>query len=260
MIEKLQSFFGGVMTGIKPDMLPPFASPFGANAVVEKIAEEQGRVRRRKGALTETEEPLEDEPEVLGIFYYPANDVSKVLVVSADGSIQVAEDGGSMRTPDLFEFRYTFTDAEIKALPTTPLTILAPPGEGYIWSIVQIDMVLNAAAGAYGGIDDGAYVELSHRSSDNLVDDASVGMTQLTDFFGYAGINYGCMKGHFSSEADSAYAVFTGYGNTCKVIKDVDADDNQAVTIGIAGNAADLTGGNAANTLKMRVLVMRIEL
>lgn len=261
MKEKLQSFFGGVMTGIKPDMLPPFASPFGANAFVDQIAGEQGKVRRRKGALTDSEEPLEDEPEVLGIFHYPGNVVDRVLIVSADGSIQSAEDGGYMRTPDLYEFRYTFTNAEIKALPTTPLAVLSAPGEGYIWSIVQCDMVLDASAGAYTNIDAGpTYLEFSHSRSDNLVNDGSAGLTQLTDFFGYAGVNFGQLKGQYATEADSTLVAFSGYGKMNKVTKDVDADDNAAVSLQVTGNTGDFTGGNAANTLKVRILAMRIEL
>lgn len=92
MTEKLQSFYGGVMTGIKGDQLPPFASPFGANATIERIAEQQGKVRRRKGALTRSYQPLSGEPEVLGIFSYPASDGNKILVVGADGSLQVEDE------------------------------------------------------------------------------------------------------------------------------------------------------------------------
>lgn len=167
----------------------------------------------------------------------------------------------SAMLPDLYEYSYTLTDAQIKALATpTPVEILPAPGAGYIWAVIQLDMIIDAAAGAYGNFTDLAYVELTHTRSDNLVNDASVGFTQLTDFFGYAGVNYASLRGQFSTEADSAFTVFSGYGNINKVIKDVDADDNDAVSIQIAGNSGPLTGGNAANTMKIRVLAMKIAL
>lgn len=87
--EKLQSFFGGVMTGIKPDLLPPFASPNGQNAVIDRIAEQQGRVRRRKGAVARTCGPMTGSPQVLGIFYYPSSDAERILVIGDDGSLNV---------------------------------------------------------------------------------------------------------------------------------------------------------------------------
>ena len=173
--------------------------------------------------------------------------------------IAMAEESDML--PDIYEYSYTLTDAQIKALATpTPVEVLPAPGAGYIWSVIRLDMVIDAAAGAYGNITDLAYVELTHTRSDNLVDDASVGFTQLTDFFGTASVNYASLRGQFSTEADSAYTAFSGYGNINKVIKNVDADDNAAVNIQIAGNTGALTGGNAANTLKIRVLAMKIAL
>lgn len=91
-VEKLQSFFAGVITGIKPDLLPPFASPQGQNAVIDRIAEQQGRVRRRKGATPYSYAPLSGEPEILGIFHYPGRDTDLVLVVADDGSLQIEGD------------------------------------------------------------------------------------------------------------------------------------------------------------------------
>lgn len=88
-VEKLQSFFAGVITGIKPDLLPPFASPSGQNAVIDRIAEQQGRVRRRKGAVARTCSPISGEPEILGIFHYPGEEGEQILVIGNDGSLNV---------------------------------------------------------------------------------------------------------------------------------------------------------------------------
>ena len=89
--EKIKSFFGGVMTGMKPDQLPPFVSPFGANAVIDKIAENAGRVRRRKGAVTVTQTPISGEPVVLNIFTYVIDGVIRVLALTDDGGLYVED-------------------------------------------------------------------------------------------------------------------------------------------------------------------------
>lgn len=120
MKEKLQSFFGGVMTGIKPDMLPPFASPFGANAIIERIAGEQGRVRRRKGALTMSYQPLSGEPEVLGIFHYPATGGDKIVVIGADGTVQVENPVNLIPImPDFYPVIASFTVSGTQAVGQT---------------------------------------------------------------------------------------------------------------------------------------------
>jgi hypothetical protein len=135
-VEKLQSFFGGVMTGIKPDLLPPFCSPAGQNAVIDRIAEQKGRVRRRKGAVARTCSPITGEPAVLGIFHFPTADQDQILVIADDGTLNVEGDmefecPGPVpsqvvdATPSFFVFKSAAATAEVGT--GEPLVSFATP-------------------------------------------------------------------------------------------------------------------------------------
>lgn len=75
----------GIVTGADADVIPPEASPHGANAVITHVTGGTGAVRRRKGAVGDGN--VSGNPVILGIFDYVATTGRQFLVVAADGSL-----------------------------------------------------------------------------------------------------------------------------------------------------------------------------
>lgn len=158
----------------------------------------------------------------------------------------------------------TLTNAQIKALPTTPIELIGAPGAGYRIKIISGSMRFDNTAGVYTNINASYFaVQIHNPSLDWVVGGAWINddtltfpLTQGTDVFnGGAGSRLtdlivpaysGRDGGASSGVATWVYAE----GNTAT------ADyDNTAVQISIDNNSAGvLTGGNAANTLLVNLL------
>jgi hypothetical protein len=146
----------------------------------------------------------------------------------------------------------TLTDAQIKALPTTPITTLAAPGASLVnlplWWTLKADF----SAGAYTNINAAAYAAIEWagiptQASGYIANDAGSDpvLAGMTTFFGSATDWYHVLRPYQFQTEPSAdewghFTSFLAIGNI----------DNEVLRLTINnGGGGNLTGGNAANTL-----------
>lgn len=151
----------------------------------------------------------------------------------------------------------TLTDAQIKALPTTAVTLIAAPGSGKRIRPLSVSYLFDTSAGAYTNINAtyaDVHLELgSDYAGYGPVKDtaASPALTQFTDVLGTAADRIydqaiPPQKGN-DDGGGGFYVITTGFGNR-------NQQENAALKIVIDNNGSgNLTGGNAANTLKVIV-------
>jgi len=150
----------------------------------------------------------------------------------------------------------TLTDAQIKALPTTPITLLAAPASGTRIRCFGATLIGQFAAGAYTNINT-TYAALAVSNAAAVLwfltpaaNDATVnGASRASDFLGSA-------AHHVLDLSPSVDSPNTGASSAIAYvmpeIMDVSALDAQAITLTMDNNGSGvLTGGNAANSLKV---------
>lgn len=146
----------------------------------------------------------------------------------------------------------TLTNAQIKALGAgTAVTIVPPPGVGKAFNFVSGFVVLNTTAGVYTNVNVAAYFQFTLEGFW-----ASVGMVGNPMNLMLTG---GGVYGAFFAPASSG-TVAAGSNTVSEVNSVADYIDNYALQLsGGNGGAGAFTGGNAANTLKITVLYMIID-
>ena len=148
----------------------------------------------------------------------------------------------------------TLTDAQIKALPTTPVVIIPAPGANRFIVLVQAIAIIDTLAGLYTNVSADVYVQLllSPGDQDFAVSNPSdasataglLGTTRAAIFltpFSYAGT--GGQSG----------LIISNYGAESSVV-------NQSLAIAMTNDDGDLTGGNVANTLTVAVSYLVLSL
>ena len=123
----------------------------------------------------------------------------------------------------------TLTDAQIKALPTTPIVVLANPG-GKVYQPLYVQIFADFTAGAYTNVNAGVFTTVYSMGRDQ--DTAQRSGDFFTD---NGGVSY------FFMPLEPTPASW-------------DYQDADPITLEISNAAnGNFTGGNAANTMKVIV-------
>ncbi len=142
----------------------------------------------------------------------------------------------------------TLTDAQIKALPTTPVTVIAAPGAGKAVVPLLATFASNFTAGAYTAHGEDVFLALFLRTVN--------GETAVS--------TYAPASAKFTNATATVHmvgpAAELGTGDLDGVIVGPSIDVNDAVEVVLSGWTQDFTGGDAANTLTVTVVYIVVDL
>lgn len=143
----------------------------------------------------------------------------------------------------------TLTNAEVKALPTTPIQVVTNAGPNTVLVPIKYVLISRFAGGAYTNLNASGWFQAQWGTgggalaSNYLADDAGDGIAVYSGLFGSASSRLALLTDFTYSTTPAS-----GWGNIPGDATPLPT--NEALYVRIDnGGSGDLTGGNAANTL-----------
>lgn len=144
----------------------------------------------------------------------------------------------------------TLNDAQIKNLPTTPFEIVPAPGVGKVATFFAAVLIIDTTAGAYDNIGPApAYAYIGRSTGARLSDHLyKTLMLQESGSVQYAVLSFG-----HDNDADPSITVLNS------VDGGLSGHENQSITLNAVNVEGNFTAGNAANTLRVTVYYMVLD-
>ncbi len=185
------------------------------------------------------------------------DDLADVAITSPAAAQVLAYSGSAWvnTAPIVRRATVTLTDAQVKALPTTPFSLVAAPGSGLLLVPHQIILMVNTNAAIYTNINAASSIWAGLGSaamlSSLIANDAGVSVADVTAFIGTAGKWATMLRWPFEDNRGDA----NGWGPMAYIYDYSAANTNTALTLQMDNaGSGNLTGGNAANGLRAIVL------
>lgn len=165
------------------------------------------------------------------------------LTLRAGGALVVEDQYGTLG--NVYAKRVALTNAQITALPTTPITLIAAPPTGYRIAWIEASVQINNVAGAYTNVNADGYwcLKLGSAEVSQYLANQTGDYTYVTDLLTGADKNTVQLRPWLRSEVDQV----DGWGPLPAVYGDVFAAT--ALSLYADNNGAgDYTGGHASNS------------
>lgn len=176
----------------------------------------------------------------------PPAEVTTLIAVGAT----IAGDEATLADQVVLSRTVTLTDAQIKALPGTDVEIVPDVAAGKIVAVVGGLIYCDTNAGAYTNIDAAAEVFIQYSSGNEALSYIEEAVGGVSDLIGLGGIRVSLL-GPVASHS-------FGTSTVGHVIGDI-----ETAGLEISGNnaaAGSFTGGNAANSMKVTVFYVVVDL
>lgn len=165
--------------------------------------------------------------------------------------LQANPGGGSPGGGSLLSATVTLTDEQIKALPTTPIQLVAAPGAGKFILPISCVAVLNLQpAGQYTDADNASWTIITQAQDYvSAVANSNIALIGIGDIvvFSFPFLNTGA-------------GTFAGITHTAPEYSSADIENEALYIADVWNGVTNYTGGNASNTLKVTMYYVVVDL